>query len=273
MTEVSINTNCWIISLNPDSERTRTLVASLEAQGIRPRIFRAVDGRHSMPELEAGEYISKVRSRLRRLCDMTPPEVGCYLSHLRLIKQALAAGEQAVFILEDDVQLEPDFAYIISEIEQLPAHVEMVRLMGLKIRKRKIIQPLGEVGHNLVRPERGWLGTQAYYINRAGMEKVVRYGRIIREPIDKFYDHFWEHGLRVFGVEPHLVFEKNVTGSTIQKSDVKRASPPLLYRLLHPLAKGLFSLRRHLHLIINRDEHYPARFPKQRMGRSERIRY
>lgn len=273
MTESSTKTRYWIITLTPDSERTRTLVSSLEDQGIHPRIFQAVDGRRSMPELEPGEEIARFRSRLRRLCDLTSAEVGCYLSHLRLIKQSLTAGDQAVCILEDDVRLEPDFARIMSEVEQLPEHVEMVRLMGLKIRKRKIIQALGGGSHNLVRPERGWLGAQAYFLNQSGMKKIIRYGSSIREPIDKFYDHFWEHGLRVFGVEPHLVFEENLLGSSILKSDVKRASPPLTYRLIHPLAKGAFSLSRHLHLTLNRREYYPATRPEKPMGRSERIRY
>lgn len=272
MTEASTKTRYWIITLTPNSERTRALVSSLEDQGIHPRIFQAVDGRRSMPELEPGEEIARFRSRLRRLCDLTSAEVGCYLSHLRLIKQALAADERAICILEDDIRLEPNFAHIMAEIEQLPEHIEMVRLMGLKIRKRKIIQPLGKGCHHLVRPERGWLGTQAYFINRAGMDKVLRYGSRIREPIDKFYDHFWEHGLRVFGVEPHLVFEDNQSASSIQKSNEKRARVPLYYYWLHPLAKGLFSLGRHWHLTVNRNEYYPATFPERSMGRSARIR-
>lgn len=269
---MQLKTSYWIITLNPKSPRTQSLVSALKEQGLPSKIFEAVDGRHTTPELKPEEKLTPFRTRLRRLCDLTPPEIGCYLSHLRLIKQAWEAGEQAICIIEDDVKLEPDFARIMAEIEQLPEGVDMVRLMALKIRKRKIVQDLGKGSHKLVRPERGWLGAQAYYMNRGGMEKVIKHGNSILEPIDKFYDHFWEQGLKLYGVEPHIVFEENLIGSSIQKSDTKRTKVPLLYYWLHPFAKGLFSLRRHLYLIWHRNDFYPATRPEKRMGRSKRIR-
>ena len=267
-----MNTSYWIITLKPESENVQELQQALKSQGLEANLFQAVDGRTAMPALEPGEKLAKHRTRLRHLCDLTPPEVGCYLSHLRLIKKAWNEGFESICILEDDVKLEPDFARIMGEITTLPSEVEMVRLMGLKIRKRKVVQPLGDGSHQLVRPERGWLGTQAYYLNRTGMEKVLKHASTIKEPIDKMYDHFWEGGLRLFGVEPHLVYEANTAPSSIAKSNRQRAKVPWFYYLLHSLEKGIFSVTRHTHLLLRRHEFYPATRPQKAPGQSARMR-
>lgn len=267
-----MNTSYWIITLKPESESVQELQQALKSQGLEASLFQAVDGRTAMPALEPGEKLAKHRTRLRHLCDLTPPEVGCYLSHLRLIKKAWNEGFESICILEDDVKLEPDFARIMEEITKLPSEVEMVRLMGLKIRKRKVVQPLGDGSHQLVRPERGWLGTQAYFLNRTGMEKVLKHASTIKEPIDKMYDHFWEGGLRFFGVEPHLVYEKNPEFSSIPKSNRRSARVSLSYHVLHPFAKALLSTTRHAHLLSNREQFYPCRFPAKKPGKSMRIR-
>ena len=268
-----MNTSYWIITLKPESESVQELQQALKSQGLEASLFQAVDGRTAMPALEPGEKLAKHRTRLRHLCDLTPPEVGCYLSHLRLIKMAWNEGFESICILEDDVKLEPDFARIMEEITKLPSEVEMVRLMGLKIRKRKVVQPLGDGSHQLVRPERGWLGTQAYYLNRTGMEKVLKHASTIKEPIDKMYDHFWEGGLRLFGVEPHLVYEANAAPSSIAKSNRQRAKVSRIYYLLHPIVKAVFSINRHAHLLRNKNGFYPTAKPPYRVGKSSRLRH
>jgi len=266
-----MNTSYWIITLKPDSENVQSLTKALENQGLQAQLFEAVDGRTTMPPLQPGEKLAKHRTRLRHLCDLTPPEVGCYLSHLRLIRKAWNDGLESICILEDDVKLEPDFARIMDEVAQLPEKVEMVRLMALKIRKRKITQPLGGGTHNLVRPERGWLGTQAYYLNRNGMKKILNTGSTIIEPIDKLYDHFWELGIQLYGIEPHLVYEANTQPSSIIKSNKQNAKVPIWYYILNPFAKGLFSAGRHIHLLTKRRDFYPASRPQTVTGRSARL--
>jgi len=269
--KAKIQTHCWIITLNPSSESVRRLLTDLAAQGVTAEVIAGVDGRKGMPSLQPGERLARAKMRWRHLCELNASEVGCYLAHLRALRRAHEAGVDRICILEDDVELEPAFATVIAELEQLPEDVEMIRLMALKVRKRKIVKTLADGVHQLVRPERGCLGTQGYLINRAGMEKVLRHGSTIFEPIDKLYDHFWEYGLRVFGVEPHVLWEIAGTSAVI-KSNVARARvAPWLY-WFYPVGKFFRSVRRHWHLRRHRDQFYPAEKPGSRPGQTERMK-
>ncbi|MFP5441005.1 MAG: glycosyltransferase family 25 protein [Gammaproteobacteria bacterium] len=262
---------CRVISLDPGSAMARTLGESLSAQGVAFSFVPAVDGRRGIPPLQGREVLDNRKALIRHGRLLRNAELGCYLLHYRALQQAWDEGVERVCLLEDDVGLEPGFARVLAAIEQLPEDVEFVRLMALRIRRRKVLALLpGCDEHRLVRPERGWCGTQGYVINRRGMRKVLDAACRIYEPIDKFYDHFWEYGLRHYGVEPHVIFEHEHP-SSIQKKDEPRPSVPLLYRLLSPLDKLAFSRSRHRYLKAHADEFYPAEKPAVAMGRTKRI--
>ena len=267
----SATTPCWIITLNPDKPAVQQLLAALTAQGISAQTISGVDGRAGMPALQPGERLSPWKTRWRHLCELNSSEVGCYLAHLRALRRAYESGLQRICLLEDDVEIEPDFASMLIELEQQPDDVEMIRLMGLKIRKRKIISTLSDGVHHLVRPERGCLGTQGYLINRSGMQKVLSHGSTVYEPIDKLYDHFWEYDLHLYGVEPHLIWE-TAGSSSIVKSNVAKARVAIWIYWLHPIGKFLRSIQRHRYLRRHRAEFYPAGHPTTIPGRTARMK-
>ncbi len=262
---------CWIISLNPNAERVVTLSQALTTAGISHSFVSAVDGRKSTPPLLEGESLDIRKSLLRHRRLLSNSELGCYLSHYRAIKTAYAQGHERVCILEDDVVLEPGFAQVLQALETQPEEQEMVRLMGLRIRKRKVIGPLTADGHQLVRPERGWCGTQGYVVNRRGMQKIIQHAGNIFEPIDKLYDHFWEYELKVYGVEPHVLYELDHPTS-VAKAAERPTKIPLLLRVLAPLQKALFSRSRHAYLKQYANEFYPAIRPQGRIGNTARLR-
>lgn len=264
-------TPCWIISLNPESASATILSQALSAQGVAHEFFPAVDGRKGTPPLQGREHLDVRQSLLRHRRLLNGAEIGCYLAHYRAVGKAWAAGLERICIIEDDVVPEHAFAATLTALEHLPADVEMVRLMALRIRRRKQLSPLpGLDSHHLVRPERGWCGTQGYVLNRRGMEKILERGWNIFEPIDKFYDHFWEYDLRQFGVEPHLLYEIEHP-SSIRKTPAP-VHIPLLLRLLAPFHKAAFSRSRHRYLKSHADEFYPAEWPAERMGRTKRMK-
>lgn len=247
------------------------MLESLASAGFPAEVFVGVDGRSGMPAMEKEERLVPLKSFWRHQCEMTSSEVGAYLSHLRLIRRSYEQGCQRICIFEDDVEFEPAFALVMNELVALPDEYEMIRLMGLKIRKRKVIRAFSDGVHQLVKPERGILGAQGYILNRSGMEKILGHACSIYEAIDKVYDHFYEYDLRSYGVEPHIIFE-NVHPSSIVKSNRARTPVPLWVRVLYPIGKGLRSMQRHRYLRQHHDEFYPAEKPRQRPGRSVRLR-
>lgn len=245
-------------------------MADLKAEGLAPQLFDAVDGRQGMPKLQADEKISNLRSLINRRRILTSTEVGCYLSHYRLIKCAYQAGESHVLIFEDDAILEPSFGDAVKEIVQLPDHYHLVRLMARKVRKRKTLADLTPP-YRLTKPIRGALGAQGYILNRVGMEKVLTQGKVLSMPIDKLYDSFFLFDLNCYCVEPHCIYELDHPTQIDKAYDLvdKRLFLQLAWR-----ANKLYrSARRRAYFYKNLNEHKGATYPNEKMGKSSRIRY
>ena len=257
--------------MDPDSARVQELSNLLVDQNLTYEIVLGADGRKEFPPLEEGESIDQIKSLKTRLIELTKSEVGCYLSHFRTIKKAYNAGLEHVCILEDDVLIEPDFKEVLCLLETASDEFEHIRLMGLKRHKRKNVCRVGE-NHQLTRPVKGLCGTQGYILNRRGMEKVIKHGNIITEPIDKFYDHFWDIDLRSYCIEPHVVWERAIIKSSISKLSRNRATKPITKRFRKHLIKLQRGLKRRIYILKHWKEFFLAKKPEGAMGRTARIR-
>jgi len=266
-----MKTSIAIITLNPASEDVQELVSLLASQGLTGTLVEGVDGRNEFPTLIDGERIDQNRSLKRQLVELTKSEVGCYLSHFRTIKNAYDRGLGRICILEDDVLIEPGFKEVLASIEKLPDEFEHVRLMGLKLHRRKNVCEIGE-NHMLTRPVKGLCGAQGYVLNRSGMEKILRHGSTISEPIDKFFDHFWDIDLKCYCVEPHVIWERTITKSTIVKickHDATRSFPKFLRKHILKIRRGF---KRRVYILRNLTGFLFAKKPEIAMGRTARIR-
>lgn len=264
-----MNLNAWIIALNPENPVALELQRTLREQGIATEIRPAVDGRKEMPPLQGREQLSQQKALIYRRAPLTSAEVGCYLSHHRLIKEAYDQGLSHICLFEDDVVAEPGLGDLLRAIVKLDDSAHLVRLMSLKIRKRKVVQPL-PAGYTLVRPLRGAVGTQGYVVNRIGMKKILDFGATIHMPIDKLYDNFFLYDLNCFSVEPHAIYE------IVRPTSVKKATSPtgknLKIALLWQANKLVRSIKRRLHFLAHYKSYHPASKPTRPVGRSERIR-
>ncbi|MBQ0758070.1 MAG: glycosyltransferase family 25 protein [Zhongshania sp.] len=260
---------CWVISLNPTAENTQKLLADLNRQGIDAEVFPAIDGRAGMPPLEGGERILGNLAMVRHGKRLTASELGCYLSHLRAVKKAYNNDYQGVCLIEDDVVIEDQFGDVYRSV--LDKDLDMVRLMSLRIRKRRVIEPLVG-GHHLVRQERGGLGTQVYVLNRVGMKKFIDYAEGIYEPVDKVFDHFFLFDLNVFAVEPHVAYELVHETSVLKSSNTTADRPLLWHRLVFHPVKFWFSLHRHFYRFSHWRDFSGATLPERKVGKTERAR-
>ena len=266
-----MRTTIKIITLNPNSAEVLELSNLLDSQGLAHDVVPGVDGRKEFPLLEKGESIDQLGSLRTQQIKLTKSEVGCYLSHFRIIKKAYNSGLERVCILEDDVLIEPDFGEVLLSLETLSDEFEHIRLMGLKRHKRKNIRQVSK-HHQLTRPVKGLCGAQGYIINRCGMEKVLQHGHVIAEPIDKFYDHFWSINLKSYCIEPHIIWERPITKSSIIKISRDAATKPIGKRLRKHIVKLQRGFKRRMYIMKNWNEFLPAEKSAHVMGKTSRIR-
>lgn len=264
-----MSVTAWIIALNPENPVAVELERTLRDQGINVSIRQAVDGRQQMPELQGQEQLSQKKAMAYRRAPLTSSEVGCYLSHYRLIREAYDSGLSHICLFEDDVVAEEGVGDLIRGITQLDDKHHLVRLMSLKVRKRKVLQGL-PAGYTLVRPLRGALGTQGYVVNRAGMKRILDFGATIYMPIDKLYDSFFLYGLHCFSVEPHAVYE--LARPTSVKKVAAIGDTSFSMNVAWHWNKLHRSLMRRIDFLLGIGGYLPANPPQEKGGRSERIR-
>ena len=111
---ISKKMKVFLVSLEKDKERRDDL-------GIVPDYTYAVDGtKLDIDKLKADNILSKT-STLKK------GEIGCYMSHIELLKKSIQQEDKYVLILEDDAKLEPDtFDKINDILKDVPDDAELI---------------------------------------------------------------------------------------------------------------------------------------------------
>ncbi len=188
----------------------------LDALGLRYEIVDAVDGF----ALDMREYAGRLRAdkwRKLRGRELSPGEIGCYLSHYQLWERIAAEEKECAVVLEDDAIPRADFAAVIAKLPLLPWEWDVVLLSA---RKRYaadcVLCEIGETGRRLVRYRRRVGTTRAYIITAKGARKLCDYCYEIRAPVDWSYAEWWRNGVAFYGADPAAASHAQ-TPSTIGK--------------------------------------------------------
>lgn len=62
--------------------------------------------------------------------DLRLGEVGCYASHLAVMLRVIQDGQPAL-VLEDDIEIEPDFPSALAALDKLPPNWDIIRLFPI----------------------------------------------------------------------------------------------------------------------------------------------
>lgn len=152
---------------------------------------------------------------------LLPGEIGCYASHLLTAETILTRGLSYAAILEDDVELAPDFGHIVeSAIAQIPGEWDILSLSGAKQRPHCRIASLARDRH-LVRYLHFPKTTAAYVISASGCHKLLK-TRQRKRPVDVDIRYGWEMGLDGYGVFPPPAHQSGRFSSSIPKSKKQR---------------------------------------------------
>jgi GR25 family glycosyltransferase involved in LPS biosynthesis len=206
----------FVIMLARDEARRRHVRQVLAREGVEAEVFPAVDGRDLTPEGLA---------ELRRRGDLAPGletersrgQIGCALSHIRLLELILARGYARTLVLEDDAELAPGFrGELAACLQETPAGFDLLYLFHSP---RPLPTPLEVAGRPRLRRPVYPLGTVGYVVSRRGAEKVLGLIKPVYFTIDDMLaEHVQEGRLEAYSVMPALVNEgpglrSNIWGS------------------------------------------------------------
>lgn len=229
----------FVISRDSDAARRASASAALAACGLTPTFFDAWDGRRNDPPKAYDP--DKARQFVGRI--LTPGEIGCYMSHLEVMRTVLERGLPWAVICEDDLQADADLADILGVLARSADSFDLVKLESVNDigRRCRRIAPLTP-GRSLVRIGVASHGTAGYFVTPRGAEKFLAYSQTFFRPVDNALCRTWENGLDIVGVAPFPIRQDPAFASTIEAARDEFRKAPWLVRKKDKLARRLASL-------------------------------
>ena len=233
----------FVISLECSLDRRKRVQEQMAKTGLQWSFLNAVDG-YALQNMPSSYQKNKVK-RLQGY-ELTPGEVGCYLSHIKAWERCLATKE-VTLIFEDDFILEPQFENVLYDLLGIASAWDLVRLSGIYETSDRLLE--ARQGYNLVQNLGEPCGTACYLINPKAAAILLENTADIYEPVDHYLEHFKKHGLHCLAAKPYPVVLAH-TKSTI--TDRPGREP----------VKGLKKLMRSIHRFIDRKLSPSPWFPK-----------
>jgi glycosyl transferase family 25 len=189
----------WVINLDRAPERLARIRAQLENLGLPWTRLSAVDAR----ALTDTQRAALDEPAYRRKHGKTPAwgELGCYLSHVEVMRRFLTSDAEFALVLEDDALLRDTLPAVLRGLLAHPARWDVVKLSAVHSGSPV---PVLEVapGHHLAVMLTRCTGSSAYLVNRHAAEVYVRELLPMSVPYDHVFDQAWRFGLKFRLVTP-----------------------------------------------------------------------
>lgn len=192
-----------VINLDEERGRFRSISSQLEELGLSCRRVAAVDGSQLTRAERDAAYSPSLNERTYYK-DLSPGEIGAYLSHIRAWRTIVDEGLDQAVILEDDCVLDASFADLGKLLRRLRGW-DYIKLTGPRGNKRiRDIVPLCD-RYRLVRYDKVPTGAYAQVVSRKGAERLLASSLPFGRPVDVDIQHPWEKDIDVLGIEPAMV--------------------------------------------------------------------
>ena len=118
----------YVINLDRSPARLAAIAAQLQALRLPFERFAAVEGRLLDPDRTP--FFSRRRYEQRHGKAPTPCEIGCFLSHIGVMRRFLQSDAQFCMILEDDAVLGADLPAALDGLERARRQWDVALLYG-----------------------------------------------------------------------------------------------------------------------------------------------
>jgi glycosyl transferase, family 25 len=208
-----------LINLDRSPERLANMNKRLAALPWPWERVPAIDGpaQKDFPAQEVDEHLY----RRRHGRDLPRGEIGCYLSHVRAMKQFLAGESSHLLLLEDDAVPGPDFGLVVQALLEQPEHWDLVKLSGFHSGGPLPVRPLVK-GYRLAVPFARQANTAALLMTRACARSLVHTLLPMSLPYDHALEQPWVHGQRLRIVTPPPCAAADDTGTTVAMHSTRK---------------------------------------------------
>jgi glycosyl transferase family 25 len=203
-----------VVSLPSSIERRQRVTAHMKDCRHAWRFFDAL----ADPALAGLEY-DECRALVHRGRKLSPGELGCYASHVSLLRQFAGQRDtEWIVVIEDDVLLDPSLNLLELCESMSLADIEYLRLYARYPKSFRNVVDWKQ--RHLIRFTTGPYGTQAYLISTRGAQHFLHGISEIARPVDDELDRFWNNGLPIYALYPFPAIELE-SGTTVNKPRIE----------------------------------------------------
>jgi glycosyl transferase family 25 len=241
--EATLPIQVLVISLERSVERRKRVEEQLGKTRIQWNFLNAVDG-YALSKMPPSYQKTKVK-RLQGY-ELTPGEVGCYLSHIQAWQDCVDK-QKITLVFEDDFLISLRFETVLKDLLTISQEWDLVRLSGIYETEDRLLTTRDSF--NLVQNLGEPCGTASYILNPNAAKILLENTADIYEPVDHYLEHFKKHGLRCLAAKPYPV-ELAHTKSTITDRPGRRP------------VKGFAKYMRSIYRFLDRNLNPSPWFPK-----------
>jgi glycosyl transferase family 25 len=184
MKNVVDHNSVFLINLDRAPHRLGRMDEKLRSLGIAYERFAAIDGRALSPD-----YVEAFAPRATWTKPTRRPianEVACFQSHVGVLQIIHDRGYERACVLEDDLDLAPDFGTFLDPTLKLPSNTDFLKLEVTQFKRLKVL-PVGPIGARTlaVISRDGDIGAAAYVVTARGVRNLLPN---LKSMVD-FYDH------------------------------------------------------------------------------------
>lgn len=224
----SLINKIYFINLDKSKDRLEYINKQLSTLSIPVERFPAVDGSKLNINLLKKTGILKTDKMMKGA-------VGCSLSHINIWKKIKKDNIDNVLVLEDDVQIDPDFEKKLNEYSsQIPKDFDILYLGGSNIYGKKlsknIIKPI-MLDDNSTRNT----GMYAMLINKKVIDKLLQNCQPIEDNIDQVVKNKLFKEINTYYLYPPLVTHNNEFDSMRRINSNRQPKTRWFYNTQHKI--------------------------------------
>ncbi len=239
----------YIVNLKKDLKRKENILNQIQIQKLNNfEIIEAIDG-NELNQIELDEQVFK-NKKLKNPWNtkMSPSQIGCALSHIKIYKKFINSKYDFALILEDDAVFVNNFSdeLINFILNSFKFKKQIILLSELKEFFSKPIDKKNN--YELVNVTNAFF-THSYFINKEAAKSIVAFNYPVKTIADNFVFFKIYCGVKLTGLNPFMLGQDKIKFQTSISNEksfyniflIKRS----LYKMKFKILKKLFKFGSH----------------------------
>ena len=211
-----MSASVFLINLSKDTDRLKAISNQLVRLALPFERIEAVYGTQ-LPEWLRPYFLN---AQGEVASELEPGEVGCYASHLLVLKR-IAENNTPGLVLEDDLEFDAKLPEILASTHAFPKDWDFLRLSGHENHTPKFLVGTLPNGQKVIKYSRVPFGTGAYLVTPQGARKFLSWRTLRTAPVDYDLRRVWNYRLATYGIDPFPI-RQNTFPSIIEEMGTRK---------------------------------------------------